>query len=189
MSSPTRLIVGLALAAGVMAAGWTYMTADPRPLRDQATSAAAAGSWKKAERLMLGQVRVAGARADDWYVLGNFQSKLGAPDRAKESWKAAARLQGDTLSNQQRGRRGDLYNLACYHALAGDKTAALDALERCVKAGYWDAPHMSGDDDLISLRDDPRFLEAVETARKNWEARNAREQSTDRPPRDSRRGS
>ena len=57
------------------------------------------------------------------------------------------------------------YNLACAHALAGEKAQALGALEDAVHAGYSDPDHMKMDPDLISLRDEARFEELRELAR------------------------
>jgi tetratricopeptide (TPR) repeat protein len=54
-----------------------------------------------------------------------------------------------------------LYQLACYHALAGHREQALDCFERsCAgspKAKEWQA----GDTDLDAIRDDPRFQAAL----------------------------
>lgn len=50
------------------------------------------------------------------------------------------------------------YNLACSLALTDQPTHALDALEKCVALGYSDADWMESDDDLASLREDPRFV-------------------------------
>ena len=49
------------------------------------------------------------------------------------------------------------YNVACGHALAGDKGAALDWLEVSVEGGYTDFEHMRDDADLNSLRKERRY--------------------------------
>jgi adenylate cyclase len=49
------------------------------------------------------------------------------------------------------------YNVACGLALAGRRDAALDALDRAVEAGYRDASWIAKDEDLVSLRETPRF--------------------------------
>ena len=53
------------------------------------------------------------------------------------------------------------YNLACSLALLARPEEALAELEEAVRLGYDDADFLQGDDDLVSLRDDPRFLEIV----------------------------
>jgi tetratricopeptide (TPR) repeat protein len=57
------------------------------------------------------------------------------------------------------------YNLACTYALLGRPEDAFDELERAVDFGFRDAEHMMRDDDLASLREDPRFGELVMRAR------------------------
>jgi cytochrome c-type biogenesis protein CcmH/NrfG len=53
------------------------------------------------------------------------------------------------------------YNLACSHALCGEAEPALAALEAAVRLGYDDAAHLDEDDDLASLRAEPRFQALV----------------------------
>ncbi len=53
------------------------------------------------------------------------------------------------------------YNLACSHALLGDKSEALDALERAIELGYDDREHLEKDSDLDSLRSEPRFVALI----------------------------
>jgi predicted esterase len=49
------------------------------------------------------------------------------------------------------------YNLACAHARAGDRRAALAALERAVADGYRDLEHLRADPDLEPLRGLPEL--------------------------------
>lgn len=91
------------------------------------------------------------------------------------SWKLGYALFGDGRYEQaenafvgalRRGYRpGDaVYNLACCEALKGNTRAALGYLEAAVDAGFTDADHMRDDDDLSSLRDQPRFETIVNKA-------------------------
>jgi hypothetical protein len=53
------------------------------------------------------------------------------------------------------------YNLACSLALAGSGDEALGALEAAVRLGYGDVVHLLRDEDLVSLRELPRFRSLV----------------------------
>ena len=50
-----------------------------------------------------------------------------------------------------------LYNAACARALAGQTEAALAMLQAAVEEGFSDVNHLDEDDDLDSIRNDPRF--------------------------------
>jgi len=58
------------------------------------------------------------------------------------------------------------YNLACSLALTGERHKALDSLEEAARRGYDDAPHLAADQDLESLRGEPRFLELLKKLEK-----------------------
>ncbi|MBK7644055.1 MAG: hypothetical protein IPJ19_13560 [Planctomycetes bacterium] len=49
------------------------------------------------------------------------------------------------------------YNLACSLARSGDADGAFQALGRAREFGYCDAAHLEQDEDLASLRGDPRY--------------------------------
>ena len=60
------------------------------------------------------------------------------------------------------GLKGELtglsaYNMACGHALLGEKAEALNWLEKAATLGFKDADHLANDPDLESLRGDVRF--------------------------------
>ena len=57
------------------------------------------------------------------------------------------------------------YNLACVYALDGQSEKALDAFESSVAAGWTDAGHAMRDSDLESVREDSRFVAAIERVR------------------------
>jgi predicted esterase len=63
------------------------------------------------------------------------------------------------------------YNLACAEARLGRKEPALSALEKAVELGFDDAAHIEKDDDLVSLRAEPRYSELVAKAKARDEAR------------------
>jgi tetratricopeptide (TPR) repeat protein len=53
------------------------------------------------------------------------------------------------------------YNLACAAARSGAKIQALEALEKAIELGYRNLQHITQDEDLRSLRKDPRYLELI----------------------------
>jgi adenylate cyclase len=54
--------------------------------------------------------------------------------------------------------RADLhYDLACSLALLGKADEAFETLAKALELGFRDGEHMAEDDDLASLRGDPRF--------------------------------
>ena len=53
------------------------------------------------------------------------------------------------------------YNLACSLALTNTPEEALDVLEHAIDLGYTDLAHLERDDDLLSLRQRPRYAELV----------------------------
>jgi beta-lactamase regulating signal transducer with metallopeptidase domain len=54
------------------------------------------------------------------------------------------------------------YNAACCYAQLGDADLAVTWLERSVASGYDDPLQIESDEDLASLRDDPRFQDLIE---------------------------
>src|SRR5437764_357103 len=102
--------------------------------------------------------------ADPWASVGKELLKAGEYDRAADAFREAA---------QRAMRPGtSLYNAACALALQGDDEAALVELERAVEgafeglgkaldAGFDGKGMLRTDEDLESLRSDPRFRELV----------------------------
>ena len=54
------------------------------------------------------------------------------------------------------------YNLACSLALLDRRESAFEALERAVQLGFQDQECLRNDQDLASLRADPRFRDLVQ---------------------------
>jgi len=78
--------------------------------------------------------------------------RAGKYDRAIAAFEEEIRVDGSSNAR---------YNLACAYALRGDKGAAFQALERAIANGFNDAQHMTQDEDLRLLQDDPRFYGLV----------------------------
>ena len=53
------------------------------------------------------------------------------------------------------------YNLACSHALLGHIDEAFRALHKAVECGYSNVEWMKQDEDLLSIRKDPRFQQVL----------------------------
>ncbi|MCR8559409.1 transglutaminase-like domain-containing protein [Mucilaginibacter sp. BJC16-A38] len=53
------------------------------------------------------------------------------------------------------------YNQACYTALAGQKTRAVDYIKKAAATGFTDYANMANDSDLVSLHDDPEYKTAL----------------------------
>ena len=53
--------------------------------------------------------------------------------------------------------RPRLYNVACAHAMMGNRDAAFEWLEKAVDAGFNLEGYILADEDLNNLRSDPRF--------------------------------
>ena len=72
-----------------------------------------------------------------------------------------------TMIGLSPGHPSPHYNLACALARLGRKTEALAALEMAVIKGFRPADHIRKDDDLASIRGEPRFAKALAKAREN----------------------
>lgn len=88
-----------------------------------------------------------------WLQLGRSLSMLKRHDEAIEAFKVAHRF--GAFENKFHATVE--YEIACNLALKGDKTAAWEWLERSMASGYRDLKHVREDDDLESLRTDPRW--------------------------------
>ena len=58
---------------------------------------------------------------------------------------------------------GNLYNLACFEALAGRHDAALEHLRRSIELDAQYREYASDDEDFAPVRDDPEFQAIVGT--------------------------
>ena len=54
-----------------------------------------------------------------------------------------------------------LYNVACIHAVAGEKEAAMEILDKALRGGWGNIAWIKQDTDLETLHDDPRWKELV----------------------------
>lgn len=89
-------------------------------------------------------------RAPAWVAAGVVAAALAAacPARAAEPTDPIGR-----------------YNLACKHALAGERDAAFEWLDKAIAVGFFSVDTMEKDPDLASLHGDPRWRGVVDRAR------------------------
>ena len=101
-------------------------------------------------------------RTDEaWHRLAWARKLMGQDVEAAIAWARAR----DLVSDAPPWNAGALYNLACYLALLGEREGAFSALDRAVAAGWGNAARALHDEDLESLRDDPRFKDLLERMR------------------------
>lgn len=89
-----------------------------------------------------------------WHFLSYCDIALGRLDDAQRALDRQKQL-GHRLSVQA-------YNQACLSALRGDARGAVAAFERAVEEGFDDYGLARDDPDLTSIRQDPRFVRALE---------------------------
>lgn len=76
------------------------------------------------------------------------------------------------LIKYQRERVSIYYDLACNHALLGNKERALTYLEKAVEYGLANFSHIESDSDLKNIRKDERYIKIVEDLKREqrlWE--------------------
>jgi dienelactone hydrolase len=95
-------------------------------------------------------------------------NQLGVPAMQRGDMAAAIRIWEGALAATaalpQAGgvHRTVLYNLACAHARAGQRDAAFERLGQAIASGFGPRAVLAEDEDLISLRADPRFAALLE---------------------------
>ncbi|MGA9769130.1 MAG: tetratricopeptide repeat protein [Blastocatellia bacterium] len=93
-----------------------------------------------------------------WYKTGSRLIRMRDFDRAVYALTQA-------VDHLRYNNGSAMYNLACAYALKGDRTAALEWLERSINAGYDDTGHLQNDSDIASLRTEPRFRQIEKLSR------------------------
>ena len=88
---------------------------------------------------------------------GNYWRKLADTHYRAKNYRKAIPAYEKALELGEGLRANSAYNIACCHALAGEREKALDWLERALDMRYRNLGHMQTDDDLKSLHADERF--------------------------------
>ena len=89
---------------------------------------------------------------EDFYVAFALL-RDGETERARATMHEALAREPDAWQGQ--------YNAACFEALAGEPDDAFDHLQRAIAMNPEVVDHAAADDDLASLRADPRYAEVV----------------------------
>ena len=96
---------------------------------------------------------------DNWSTTLLIEADLLSGDASTKNLKEAKKK---ALLAQKYSDKA-AFNLACAHALLGENDEALDVLEKCRTDGTLpDLAHLEADDDLDSVRDNPRFQALLE---------------------------
>ncbi|MGH7599999.1 MAG: tetratricopeptide repeat protein, partial [bacterium] len=93
-----------------------------------------------------------------WNQLGAALLSLGKYEKAAAAYEKAVALNNGNPIAQ--------YNLACAYARMNGKDKAFEVLNKIVSTGFFQPEQISGDADLASLRNDPRFKELLSQAQK-----------------------
>ena len=103
----------------------------------------------------------------DWYSRGMSFHHRERYDEAIEAFQKAI----------EAGYREDAatYNIACGYALKGDRDKAFEWLRKAEEAGFDVASYLERDDDLDSLKSDPRWKAMKNAAQQHPSARQERE--------------
>jgi tetratricopeptide (TPR) repeat protein len=119
---------------------------------DEAHASYRAGRFEEAARIFE-QEASQGRGSDSWFFAGLSRHMIGEYDHAVRLFRRSLEKEGkDPLAQ---------YNIACGLARLGRNDEALDALERSVSLGFDRAAQITGDFDLVSLRDEPRFRRLI----------------------------
>jgi len=123
---------------------------------------------EQAKVIELANAASVGPRAIYWISGSKFKNKSSDRDqsgidylRAGEYTRAVTAFEEEI---RETGSVNAMYNLACAYSLRGDKSRAFTALQTAVENGFGDSGHMTEDEDLKLLQDDPHFYQLVRLA-------------------------
>jgi adenylate cyclase len=91
------------------------------------------------------------ARAHQFYAF--TLQRLGRREEAKEEMRIGVEINPDDLII--------IYNAACFYALLGDKTTAIQHLKRAIDNGFRNFEYIRHDPDLYCLHAEPEFIELI----------------------------
>src|SRR5262245_30036255 len=154
-----RVTIGTLLLLCVSASGAAQETrelndkAKITELSRQAQEAWDAKKWDDAITSYRAVVKLDPNNAIAWHHLGYALHTLGRLDEALEAHLKAAEM--------RQTKPIGLYNAGCVYALKKDKDKAFEFLMKAAGSGFGQTDQLDADEDLASLRDDPRWAKLV----------------------------
>ncbi len=118
----------------------------------EARAKSLAEDWKGAAALYERAVKINSTNASDWDQLGLMWYQAKDYRKAIPAYEKALELRAGYPFNAA-------YNIACCFALDGQKGRALEWLQKSLDLGFRDLNHVRTDEDLVTLRDEPKFVE------------------------------
>ena len=127
----------------------------PEPYLGYAGLHVRAGNYQEAKRWYDKALEMKPQSFDGWLNAGLCALHLGDPSTAERYFLRAAQINPESWY--------PLYNLAVARALNGDSDSALQYLEKAADKGFSDPTLLLGDRNLVSLRQDPRLQQFIQT--------------------------
>lgn len=129
---------------------------DPYLLADFALVKFSLGKSEEAEKLMTRAIGTGGLNKYHYLTLGRSLYYLRNYQASAKYYELALQVEPNSV---------DYYNQACSYALANEKDKAFRSLDNAVGAGFNSKQQVEGDEDLVSLRSDPRYKILLEKLR------------------------
>ncbi len=153
----TALLAAMIAASPVAAQTRPMPSRDFLALVDRAEQRSGASDWPAAASLWRDVVAANPVEGRYWDRLANALYRSRDYRAAIPAFEKAVALGYGRPAN-------NMYNIACAHALLGERDAAFAALERALAMGFLDLELLRTDGNLAALRGDPRFARLVPIA-------------------------
>ena len=118
----------------------------------------AAKKWDEAAKAYEAIVKTEPKNGRAWYLLGLARHNLKQYEAAIAAFEHAEAIPFAPASAR--------YNIATCYALAGERDKAFESLSKAAEGGFAGFKTLETDDDLKSLRDDPRFKQIADQVKR-----------------------